>query len=205
MRHDVEKLSHVIPKCRICVEAPVRSPLPHEPRPVVRLSATAKLCVAGQAPGTKVHLSGRPFDDASGRRLRQWMGIDEDVFYDTTRVAITPMGFCFPGQDAKGGDLPPRPECAPTWRAQVFAAMPQIELVLAIGMYAQRWHLGSRREPTLTETVRDWRRHLLSNEAPRVLPIPHPSWRNTGWLKRNAWFEEEVVPALRTEVQRLTQ
>ena len=200
---NVDTLQAVIPGCRICRDAPRGAPLPHEPRPVARLSATARLCVAGQAPGTKVHASGVPFNDASGKRLREWMGVDDETFYDQTRIAIVPMGFCFPGQDAHGADLPPRRECAPTWREQVFVAMPQIELVLAIGAYAQTWHLGERRQRTMTDTVRDWRRHLGANTAPRILPLPHPSWRNTGWLKRNPWFEADVVPELRREVARL--
>ena len=200
---DTAALQAAIPRCRICRDAPLGLPLPHEPRPVARLSTTARLCVAGQAPGTRVHESGIPFNDASGRRLREWMGVDDATFYDTTRVAIVPMGFCFPGQDKHGGDLPPRRECAPVWRERIFAAMPQIELVLAIGAYAQKWHLGERRKRTMTDTVMDWRALLLRNVAPRVLPLPHPSWRNTGWLKRNPWFEEEVLPALRREVSAL--
>ena len=198
-----EALERTIRACRICRDAPLGAPLPHEPRPVAHLSATARICVAGQAPGTRVHASGKPFDDPSGRRLRDWMGIDEAIFYDRSRVAIVPMGFCFPGQDARGGDLPPRRECAPAWRDRVFAAMPQVELVLAIGMYAQRWHLGAARGATLTETVENWRALLAAPAAPRVLPMPHPSWRNTGWLKRHPWFEAELVPVLRQEVRRL--
>ena len=172
---------------------------------MAHLSPTARLCVSGQAPGTKVHASGRPFDDASGKRLRAWMGVDERTFYDRARVAIAPMGFCFPGQDRHGGDLPPRRECAPAWRGAVFASMPQVDLVLAIGMYAQAWHLGARRRRTLADTVRDWRELLDAPLRPRVLPLPHPSWRNTGWLKRNPWFDAEVVPALQREVARLVE
>ena len=186
--------------CRICARA--QPPLPHDPRPVFQLSSTARLLVAGQAPGTKVHASGRPFTDPSGERLRGWMGIGPDVFYDASKVAIAPMGFCFPGQDARGADLPPRAECAPAWRAELMAAMPQIELVLAIGQYAQEWHLRKLRKKTLTETVRAWRAFL--DLRPAILPLPHPSWRNNAWLKRNAWFAEEVLPVLRAEVARLT-
>ena len=190
--------------CRICVEAPLQpDPLPHEPRPVLVPSATARLCIAGQAPGMRVHLSGKPFDDRSGARLREWMGVTTDEFYDPSRCAIVPMGFCFPGYDAKGSDMPPRRECRATWHDALFALMPRIELVLAIGAHAQAYHLGRARARTMTETVAYWRRHMLRNERPRVLPLPHPSWRNTGWLRRHPWFEAEVVPALREEVRRL--
>ena len=185
------------------MERPLGQPLPHEPRPVCVLSETARVVVCGQAPGNRVNLSGVPFDDRSGDRLRDWMGIGRDVFYDRARIAVVPMGFCFPGYDARGSDLPPRKECAPAWHERVFAAMPQVELVLAIGAYAQAWHLGPRRGANLTETVRDWRRHLMANDHRPVLPLPHPSWRNTGWLKRNPWFEAEVLPQLREQVKRL--
>ncbi|WP_321335999.1 uracil-DNA glycosylase family protein [Breoghania sp.] len=189
--------------CRICVEEPIRVPLPHEPRPVIRASTTARLCIAGQAPGTRVHASGIPFDDPSGDRLRAWLGVDRETFYDAARIAIVPMGFCFPGLDAKGGDLPPRRECAMHWHDRVFAAMPQIELVLAIGQYAQGYHLGKARRASLSATVADWRAILAEERKPRLLPLPHPSWRNNIWLKRNPWFEEELLPVLRAEVSRL--
>ena len=190
--------------CRICVECPVQPrPLPHEPRPVLVPSATARVCIAGQAPGMRVHLSGKPFDDRSGARLREWMGVTPDEFYDPARFAIVPMGFCFPGYDEKGSDMPPRRECRSTWHDALFALMPQIELVLAIGAHAQAYHLGAARSGTMTATVIDWRRHMMRNEGRRVLPLPHPSWRNTGWLRRNPWFEEDVVPALQAEVRRL--
>ncbi|ATN34706.1 uracil-DNA glycosylase [Rhizobium sp. ACO-34A] len=204
----LEELQHAIANCRICRDCPAGGEakrLPHEPRPVAYLSSTAKILIAGQAPGMKVHQSGIPFNDASGDRLRQWLNVDRETFYDQSRFAIVPMGFCFPGYDAEGHDLPPRRECAPQWRPTVIAAMPQVELVLAIGQYAQAWHLGSRRRKTMTETVEHWRDFLLANtEGPKVLPLPHPSWRNTAWLKRNPWFEAEVLPVLRQEVDRLT-
>ncbi len=202
-KREPELLSARIKACRVCREAPLGQPLPHEPRPVAVLSSTARLCIAGQAPGLRVHESGIPFDDRSEDRLRDWMGIDRDIFYDPERLSIVPMGFCFPGYDAKGGDLPPRKECAPLWRQQVFDTMPQIELVLTIGMYAQAWHLGKERQKTLTETVRHWRSYFEANYSPKILPLPHPSWRNTGWLKKNPWFESEVLPLLRSQVQRL--
>jgi uracil-DNA glycosylase len=144
-----------------------------------------------------------PFDDRSGDRLRDWMGIDRETFYDRSRLAIVPMGFCFPGYDAKGSDRPPRKECGATWHHRVFASMPQIELVIVIGMYAQAYHLGEARERSMTETVRNWQRHLRANQGRPALPIPHPSWRNTGWLKRNPWFEADVLPVLQAEVARL--
>ena len=207
-RHAPEAVAARIRSCRICVECPSGAPMVHEPRPVVVASATARLLIAGQAPGTRVHASGAPFTDPSGDRLRDWMGIGRDIFYDPARVAIAPMGFCFPGLDAKGGDLPPRKECAPAWRHELMASMGQVELVLAIGLYAQKWHLGALRRENLTETVRDWRRVLdetsRRTDGPAVLPMPHPSWRNTAWLKRNPWFERDLLPELRAEVARLT-
>jgi uracil-DNA glycosylase len=190
--------------CRVCRDAPrVGGPMPHEPRPIVQGSATARLCIASQAPGTRAHASGIPFQDPSGVRLRHWLGLDEPAFYDAARVAIVPMGHCFPGQDAAGGDLPPRRECAPIWRARTFAALPDLELILAIGQYAQAWHLGPERRGGLTGTVRDFRAILAAERRPRILPLPHPSWRNSGWLKRHPWFEAELLPVLREEVARL--
>ncbi len=198
---DLEELTRAIRACRLCVEQPIRRPLPHEPRPVLRPSSTARILIASQAPGTKVHLSGTPFTDASGDRLRDWLGVTADEFYDTQKFAIVPMGFCFPGQDAKGGDLPPRPECAPAWRQRLMDLMPQLELVLTIGIYAQAWHMGDMRRNSLTETVMGWREIFAASERPLVLPLPHPSWRNTGWLKKNPWFEMELLPFLRAEIQ----
>ena len=163
-------------------------------RPVLQVDSGARILVAGQAPGRKVHASGVPFDDASGERLRTWMGIGADVFYDASQVAILPMGFCYPGT-GKSGDLPPRKECAPLWRAPLLAAMPRIELVLVIGQYAIDWHLPQCAGATLTETVRNW--HKL---GPQVLPLPHPSPRNNIWLKANPWFALDVVPFLHARV-----
>ena len=194
-----------VQRCRLCRERPEGAPLAHEPRPVLRPSTTARLLIASQAPGTRVHQSGVPFTDRSGDRLRQWLAVTGDEFYDTSRIAIVPMGFCFPGLDAKGGDLPPRRECAPAWRERILALMPQVELVLAIGLYAQRWHLPAdeRARKSLGERVARWR-PLLAAEAPqRVLALPHPSWRNTAWLRANPWFEAELLPVLQAEVRRL--
>ncbi|TYC63243.1 uracil-DNA glycosylase family protein [Rhodobacterales bacterium] len=205
-RYQLERLESDILACRVCVERPDQEPLAHEPRPVVQISSNARLCVCGQAPGTRVHKSGRPFTDPSGDRLRSWMGIDPDTFYDADRLAIVPMGFCFPGHDAKGGDLPPRPECRKTWHDGLFAAMPQLELILVIGQYAQAYHLGAARKKSLTETVTAWRKYFYADRAqdePVVLPLPHPSWRNNAWLRKNPWFDQELLPVLRQEVARL--
>jgi uracil-DNA glycosylase len=165
-------------------------------------SSQARILIASQAPGTKVHMSGMPFTDASGDRLRNWLGVTREEFYDLRNFAIVPMGFCFPGQDARGADLPPRRECAPAWRAPLMAAMPQIELVLTIGIYAQAWHMGETRRGSLTQTVMDWREIFAAPSRPVVLPMPHPSWRNTGWLKKNPWFEMDLLPFLKTEIRR---
>ncbi|MCC0029574.1 MAG: uracil-DNA glycosylase family protein [Brucellaceae bacterium] len=197
----IARLAGEIAACRLCRDAPDRKPaLPHEPRPVAVLSPTACILIAGQAPGIRVHDSGIPFNDPSGDRLRQWMGIGRDVFYDASRIAILPMGFCFPGYDAKGGDLPPRRECAPQWRTRCLDLMPQIELVLCIGQYAHAWHLGGLRRKTLTETVAAWRDILTPDKSPKVIALPHPSWRNSGWLKRNPWFDAELVPWLQATI-----
>ncbi|MBO9419390.1 uracil-DNA glycosylase family protein [Labrenzia sp. R4_2] len=203
---EIEALSNAVRACRICIENPEKAPLPHEPRPVLQTSSTARICISGQAPGTRVHKSGRPFTDPSGDRLRSWMGIGEDVFYDPDLLAIVPMGFCFPGLDAKGGDLPPRPECRKVWHDRVFAAMPQIELILVIGQYAQAYHLGKARKGSLTETVAAWETYFQErgrSDRPLVLPLPHPSWRNNAWLKKNSWFEAELLPVLQKEIARL--
>ncbi len=191
--------------CRICVEAPRIGPLPHEPRPVLRISSTARLLLASQAPGVRVHGTGLPFNDASGDRLRQWMNVSREVFYDEARIAIVPMGFCFPGHDANGGDLPPRRECRAAWHDLLFAKLPQIECVLAIGRYAQDYHFARAGRPlpkglSVDETVRHWQE--FAGEAPKIIALPHPSWRNSGWIKRNPWFESDVLPALRAEVAR---
>lgn len=194
----LDRLTADIRACRICVENPLKAPLPHEPRPVLRVSRKARLCIVGQAPGTRVHASGTPFTDPSGDRLRDWMGVTSEEFYDVSRLAIVPMGFCFPGLDAKGGDLPPRRECAEAWRAQLFELLPQIELTLLVGQYAQAWHLGAACKGSLTATVAAWREY-----GPSFIPLPHPSWRNNAWIRKNLWFEDELLPVLRREVRRL--
>jgi uracil-DNA glycosylase len=170
---------------------------------VLRPSATARLCICSQAPGVRVHASGTPFTDPSGDRLRTWLELSPEEFYDEARIAIVPMGFCFPGHDAAGGDLPPRRECAARWHRRLFDAMPQLELVLMVGSYAQRWHLGVAPRAGMAETIKDWRARLDAMERPRRVPLPHPSWRNNAWLAANPWFEREMLPALRREVRRL--
>ena len=201
---ELQTLHSAIAACRLCRDAPAKGEadrLPHEPRPVATLSSTARILIAGQAPGLRVHESGLPFNDASGDRLRQWLSVDRESFYNPDHFAMLPMGFCFPGYDAAGSDLPPRKECAPLWRQQAMDAMPQIELILTIGQYAQAWHLGAERMASMTETVAEWRRYLLTNRSPAVLPLPHPSWRNSGWLKRHPWFEAELLPILQERVK----
>jgi len=190
-RRALSTLLREVRACRLC-----ESSLPLGPRPVLQVDGRARILVAGQAPGRQVHESGVPFDDPSGERLREWMGIGREVFYDASAVAILPMGFCYPG-GGRSGDLPPRPECAPAWRGSLLAHLPCVELTLVIGRYAQAWHLGAARDG-VTETVRGWRRGW-----PRLLPLPHPSPRNRIWLRKNPWFEREVVPAMRRRVASL--
>lgn len=177
--------------CTLCAAA-----LPLEPRPVVQASAQAPILIAGQAPGRKVHASGIPFDDASGERLRAWLGVDRKTFYDASKFAIVPMGFCYPGTGASG-DLPPRPECAATWRAPMMAALTNVQLTLAVGRFAIDWHLPDT-YPTVTAATLDWNKHW-----PKKLALPHPSPRNNRWLRHNPWFEETVIPQLQRRVARL--
>ena len=190
-------LTEEIRACRLCAGRFAASASGHAPRPVPWLSDTAPILLCGQAPGARVHALGRPFDDPSGDRLRVWLGVDRDVFYDRRRFAVLPMAFCFPGYDERGADLPPPALCAATWRGRALAAMPAVRLTLLIGGYAHRWHLGGPARP-VSDVVREWR---AAGEA--VMPLPHPSWRNTAWLRRNPWFEAELVPELRARVARL--
>jgi uracil-DNA glycosylase len=199
-------LSQLVTKiraCRRCTEAPLTLPLPHPPRPVLQVDRRARILIAGQAPGARVHATGISFDDASGKRLRRWLAIDRCAFYDPARIAILPMGFCFPGYDSGGSDLPPRRECAPHWRTRVIALLPRLELVICVGRYAQAWHMRDHCRASVTETVRNWRA-AYESMIPKVIATPHPSWRNTAWLGNNPWFEAEVLPVLRAEVARLT-
>lgn len=176
-----------IEACRLCA-------LPHEPRPVVWVHPEARILIAGQAPGRRVHESGVPFDDPSGDRLRAWMQLDREAFYDKRNIAVAAMGFCYPGT-VNGADLPPRRECAPLWRPRLLPLLKNIRLTLLVGAYAQKYHLGPAAKRSLGETVRAWREY-----PPSVMPLPHPSWRNTGLLKRNPWFEREVLPELRCRI-----
>lgn len=191
-RSSFASLIQQVRDCTLCA-----GQLPLGANPVFRADPGAVILVAGQAPGRRVHETGIPFNDPSGDRLRSWMGLEREQFYDLSRVAILPMGFCYPGT-GKSGDLPPRPECARQWREQLLARLPDIRLVLAIGQYAQAWHLGPARKASLTETVRHWRDYW-----PALLPLPHPSPRNNRWLSRNPWFEQEVIPVLRQRVGEL--
>lgn len=188
---DVEEVKAAARACTLCADA-----LPLGPRPVLRGNASARLLIVGQAPGTRVHASGIPWDDASGARLRDWLDLSPDVFYDENRIAIVPMGLCYPGANPKGGDNPPHPNCAPLWQAPMRAALRSVRLTLLIGQYAQGYWLGERRQPTMTATVAQWREY-----GPDFFPLPHPSWRNTVWLKKNPWFEAEALPVLRHRVR----
>lgn len=181
--------------CRLCADRFARTATGHAPRPVVWFRPGARLMIAGQAPGLRVHKAGEPFRDPSGDRLRDWMGVDEATFYDRDRVAILPMAFCFPGYDAKGADLPPPRICAATWRRAILDHLPGARLTLLVGAFAQRWHLGGDAAGGVTPTVMRWHSFL-----PDAMPLPHPSWRNTAWLKRNPWFEADLVPELRRRV-----
>ena len=185
----LDKLLRQARACTVCAPH-----LPFPPRPILRAAATARLLIVGQAPGRRVHETGLPWNDPSGDRLRSWLGMDRDSFYDESRIAIIPTGLCFPGT-GKQGDLPPRPECAPLWHPPLRAALPDIRLTLLIGQYAQAYYLGPRRRKTLTETVAAWQEYL-----PEYLPLPHPSPRNQMWLKRNPWFERDLLPVLRQKI-----
>jgi len=190
-RLDFDQLVQQVRACTLCKDV-----LPEGPRPVVQLSRSSRILVVGQAPGRKVHETGIPFNDPSGDRLRQWMGVDREQFYNEEQVAILPMGFCFPGT-GKSGDLPPRPECAETWREALLARLDKVELTLVIGQYAQAWHLPDSRK-SVTDNVKAWREYW-----PGLLPMPHPSPRNIRWLKSNPWFEQEVIPRLQARIGEL--
>lgn len=179
-----------IRRCQVCA-----GDLPLGPRPIVQAAAGARILVIGQAPGSKVHASGVPWQDQSGDRLREWMGVDDPVFYNPARIALVPMGFCYPGA-SEGADRPPRPECAPLWHDRLLAALPALRLTLLVGIHAQQYYLGDQPRMTMTDTVR-----AFATLGQARFPLPHPSWRSTGWMRRNSWFEAEVLPALRARVQ----
>ena len=181
--------------CQICAPD-----LPLGPRPTVVAKSSAKIMIIGQAPGTKVHETGIPWSDPSGDRLRNWLRVTREIFYDGSKIAIMPMGFCYPGRLERGGDNPPRPECAPAWHEKILAGLPDIELTLLVGMYAQKYYLAEQNKKTLTETVRHWQEF-----APAMIPTPHPSWRTTAWLKKNLWFEAELLPVLQQKVRKLLE
>ena len=191
-----KKFKNTVNEVNDCILCSVHLPL--GPRPVFQIHPKAKILIAGQAPGSRVHATGIPFDDPSGERLRNWMGIDKDMFYDTEKIAILPMGLCYPGT-GKSGDLPPRKECTEKWREQLLALMPNIELTLVIGRYALDWHLKDRKKKNLTETVKAWEEYWPNN----ILPLPHPSPRNNIWLKKNPWFGSEILPHLKAKIGEL--
>ena len=189
----LKSLLREVRACRTC-----EAQLPLGPRPVVQLASTARLLIVGQAPGSKVHRSGIPWDDASGDRLRDWLGMDRSIFFNEAKVAILPMGFCYPGAGVNGGDNPPRPECAPFWHQRLLKHAPDIRLTLLVGQYAQRYYLASRRKDSMTETVQ-----AFSEYAPQFFPLPHPSWRSAVWMKKHSWFEVTVIPEVRKAVGKL--
>jgi uracil-DNA glycosylase len=194
----LESLLTTIRACEVCQHS--TPPLPVEPNPIVRATSQSKIRVISQAPGTLAHASTLPFNDPSGRRLREWLGVTPATFFNPDNFAITPMGFCFPGQDKNGGDLPPRPECAPLWQGKLDAQLDSVELTLVVGLYAVKHVLGPRAERNLTETVRNWRAY-----APDIMPLPHPSWRNNGWIKRHNWFADELAELRRRVGQLVTR
>ncbi len=193
---DLDALKTELSNCRLCAERFRLTATAHTPNPVVWFDTDARILIAGQAPGLRVHEANRPFWDRSGDRLRDWLGIDTDTFYDRTKIAIVPMAFCFPGYNATGSDLPPPRLCAETWRARILTALGSVRLTLLIGGYAQTWHLGDKAKGGVTSTVANWQ----SFDA-GVLPLPHPSWRNTAWLRRNPWFETDLLPVLKRRVR----
>ena len=194
MSQDETRLIAEIRDCTLCADRFAATATAHDPRPVVWFRSSARLLIAGQAPGARVHESGRPFTDPSGDRLRDWLGIDEATFYDLQRVAVVPMGFCFPGYNDRKADLPPPALCSRTWHDRVMTHLEDVQLKVLVGAHAQRWHMNHK--GPVTDLVRNWRDH-----APQVFPLPHPSWRNTAWLKKNPWFETDLLPVLQARVR----
>jgi uracil-DNA glycosylase len=191
----IEDVKARLAACTLCAGRFAVTASGHAPNPIVWFNGSARILIASQAPGLRVHEAGKPFWDTSGRRLREWLGIDEATFYDRDRVAIVPMAFCFPGYTENGSDLPPPPICARTWREAILSRLEGIRLTLLVGGYAHRWHLGDSARGGVTATVTAWREH-----PPDLIPLPHPSWRNVGWLRRNPWFEEDLLPVIRARV-----
>ena len=197
MTDRAKSLLAAIGDCRLCAERFSRTETGHEPNPVAWFHPDAKVLIAGQAPGLRVHRSGRPFTDPSGDRLREWMGVGEDIFYDKSKIAIVPMAFCFPGYDARGSDLPPPKICGETWHRRVMRELANVKVRLFVGAAAQKWHLGSAARASVTETVRHWQAYGPD------FPLPHPSWRNNAWIRKNPWFSTELLPELRLSIQRV--
>lgn len=200
MNHSVKPIifEEFLSKVKSCQQC--ASILPLGPNPVVQIAPQAKILIIGQAPGTKAHYSKLPFNDPSGDRLRSWLNVNREQFYNEHQFALMPMGFCYPGRNPKGGDLPPIPVCAPLWHSKVLGYLPRVQLVLLVGQYSQAYYLGNHKKKTLTETVRSWEEF-----APIYFPLPHPSWRNTAWCRRNPWFESELIPQLQMQVQAILQ
>lgn len=196
MPDTISKIQSDLSGCHICRDRFAATETAHEPRPVIWFNSASRILIAGQAPGLRVHKSRKPFTDPSGDRLRDWMGVEGAEFYDRTNIAIVPMAFCFPGYDAKGSDLPPPKICGKTWHEKVLGALDHISLTILVGGYAHKWHLG--KTTSVSKTVAQWQDYM-----PQVVPLPHPSWRNTGWLKRNPWFGQDLVPALRSRVRQV--
>lgn len=194
-----EEIFQRVRDCTLCASRFAATATAHLPRPVLWLDPGARVLIAGQAPGARVHASGKPFDDPSGARLRDWLGLDEETFWRSGRIGFLPMAFCFPGYNARGADLPPPPICAATWRQALLDRLADVRLVFLIGGHAQRWHLGpAATKGGVTATVAGWRTH-----APAIFPLPHPSWRNTGWLKQNPWFEADLLPMARSRLAKV--
>ncbi|MBN9543410.1 MAG: uracil-DNA glycosylase family protein [Alphaproteobacteria bacterium] len=189
---DLEILLRNIRNCNFCTD------LPLGPRPIIRTTKSAKILIIGQAPGTKAHDSNTPWNDASGNRLRDWLGLSKEAFYDEKQIAIIPMGFCYPGKDKNGGDKPPKKECSKLWHESLLNLMPNLELTLLVGSYSQKYYLKDKIKENMTKTVYAWQEYL-----PKFIPLPHPSWRNTAWLKKNPWFERDLLPFLRQQVHKI--
>ncbi len=191
--NSIDYLLSQVRSCQLCVKN-----LPLEPKPIIQASSSSKILIIGQAPGTKAHRTGIPWNDASGKRLRNWLKIPKNIFYNKSQIAIMPMGFCYPGRTVNGGDLPPKTECAPTWHEKILKLLPKIELTILIGSYAQKYYIETARKTTMTDTVSNWR-----TLVPRIVATPHPSWRTLAWEEKNPWFRMELLPALQTRIRKI--